>query len=59
MAARRTIPFHWSFLIVAALIPLIELAIPGNHHVGDLLRPIFIMAMLGLGLKFSPGSPVS
>ena len=55
MAARRTIPFHWSFLIVAALIPLIELLIPGDHHIGALLRPIFIMAMLGLGLNILTG----
>ena len=55
MPTRRAIPFHWSFLIVAALIPLFELAFPGNHHVGDLLRPIFIMAMLGLGLNILTG----
>ena len=55
MAARRKILFHWSFLLVAALIPLIEWALPGNHRVGDLLRPIFIMAMLGLGLNILTG----
>ena len=55
MAAPRRIPFHWSFLVVAALIPLIELLLPGHAHIGDLLRPIFIMAMLGLGLNILTG----
>ena len=55
MAAPRRILFHWSFLVVAALIPLIELLLPGHPHVGDLLRPIFIMAMLGLGLNILTG----
>jgi branched-chain amino acid transport system permease protein len=55
MAARRKFLFHWSFLLVAALIPVVELALPGNRHVGDVLRPIFIMAMLGLGLNILTG----
>ncbi len=55
MAVPRRIPFHWSFLVVAALIPLIELLLPGHPHIGDLLRPIFIMAMLGLGLNILTG----
>jgi len=55
MAAPRRILFHWSFLVVAALIPIIELLLPGHPHVGDLLRPIFIMAMLGLGLNILTG----
>ena len=55
MATRPKILFHWAFLIIAALIPLIELALPGNYRVGDLLRPIFIMAMLGLGLNILTG----
>src|SRR5215470_7882786 len=55
MAARRKILFHWAFLLVAAFIPLIELVFPGDHHVGDLLRPILIMAMLGLGLNILTG----
>lgn len=55
MAARPKILFHWTFLIVAALIPLIELILPGHPRIGDLLRPIFIMAMLGLGLNILTG----
>ncbi len=41
--------------MVAALIPLVELLLPGHPHVGDLLRPIFIMAILGLGLNILTG----
>jgi branched-chain amino acid transport system permease protein len=55
MPAPRRILFHWSFLAVAALIPLVELLLPGHPRIGDLLRPIFIMAMLGLGLNILTG----
>jgi branched-chain amino acid transport system permease protein len=41
--------------LIAALIPILELALPGHRHVGDLLRPVFIMAMLGLGLNILTG----
>lgn len=47
--------FHWTFLAIAALIPLFELLLPGGRRVGDLLRPIFIMAILGLGLNMLTG----
>src|SRR5258708_19160754 len=55
VAAARRIPFQCSFLVVAALVPLIELILPGHPYVGDLLRPIFIMAMLGLALNILTG----
>ena len=55
MPAKRRILFHWAFLLVAALIPLIELVLPGHPQIGDLLRPIFIMAILGLGLNILTG----
>jgi len=55
MPKPRGIPFHWTFILVAALIPVIELLLPGQHRVGDLLRPILIMAMLGLGLNILTG----
>lgn len=51
----KSLRFHWTFLLVAALIPILELALLGNRHVGDLLRPVFIMAMLGLGLNILTG----
>jgi branched-chain amino acid transport system permease protein len=51
----KSLRFHWTFLLVAALIPILELAMPGHRHVGDLLRPVFIMAMLGLGLNILTG----
>jgi len=55
MATRRRILFHWSFLLVAALIPVVELVLPGHPHIGDVLRPILIMAMLALGLNILTG----
>jgi hypothetical protein len=45
MSLRHHFRFHWTFLLIAALIPLVELILPGNHHFGDLLRPVFIMAI--------------
>src|SRR5579871_5848619 len=55
MVERKRILFHWWFLAAAALIPVVELVLPGNYHFGNLLRPIFIMAMLGLGLNILTG----
>jgi branched-chain amino acid transport system permease protein len=51
----KSLRFHWSFLLVAALIPLLELALPPSYRFGDLLRPIYIMAMLALGLNILTG----
>jgi|ERR1051325_1315480 branched-chain amino acid transport system permease protein len=53
--SRHRLRFHWIFLAVAALIPLLELLLPAAHRFGDLLRPIFIMAILGLGLNVLTG----
>ena len=47
--------FHWTFLLLAALVPLLELALPQSWHFGELLRPIFLMAILGLGLNILTG----
>jgi branched-chain amino acid transport system permease protein len=47
--------FHWTFLAVIALIPLVETVFPHQRHLGELLRPIFIMAILGLGLNILTG----
>jgi branched-chain amino acid transport system permease protein len=55
MATRRRILFHWAFLAAAALLPLIEATFPHQRHLGELLRPIFIMAILGLGLNILTG----
>jgi branched-chain amino acid transport system permease protein len=55
MAGRRRILFHWVFLAVAALLPVIEATFPHQRHLADLLRPIFIMAILGLGLNILTG----
>ena len=51
----KRLRFHWLALIVAALIPMVELALPGDWRAGELLRPIFIMAILGLGLNILTG----
>jgi branched-chain amino acid transport system permease protein len=47
--------FHWLFLATAAVVPLLELVLPVGWRVGELLRPIFIMAILGLGLNILTG----
>lgn len=47
--------FHWILLLLAALIPLLELVLPPGWHFGELLRPIFLMAILGLGLNILTG----
>lgn len=54
MRAER-LRFHWTFLLLAALIPLLELALPRSWQFGSLLRPIFLMAILGLGLNVLTG----
>ena len=46
---KRRILFHWAFLVAAAILPGIEALFPHQRHLGELLRPIFIMAILGLG----------
>ena len=48
MATQRRILFHWSFLVIAALLPLVEVFVPHQYHFATLLRPIFIMAILAL-----------
>lgn len=55
MSARRPWRFHWTFLALAALIPVVELILPRGWIIGDLLRPILIIAMLGLGLNILTG----
>jgi branched-chain amino acid transport system permease protein len=47
--------FHWLFLAGAALLPLIEALFPHQRHLGELLRPVFIMAILALGLNILTG----
>ncbi|MCG3150488.1 MAG: hypothetical protein PCFJNLEI_03974 [Verrucomicrobiae bacterium] len=41
--------FHWAFLLIAAFIPAI------SPHFAELLRPIFVMAILALGLNILTG----
>lgn len=55
MATQRRILFHWSFLVIAALLPLVEVFVPHQYHFATLLRPIFIMAILALGLNVLTG----
>jgi len=47
--------FHWLFLVIVAVVPLAELVLPQGWRIAALLRPIFIMAMLGLGLNILTG----
>jgi len=41
--------------MLAALLPVVEAFFPHQRHVSELLRPIFIMAILGLGLNILTG----
>lgn len=50
-----SLPFHWWFLAGAALIPALDPLLPRAWQVADLLRPIFIFAILGLGLNILTG----
>ncbi len=47
--------FHWVFLALAALLPVVEMLFPHQRHLGELIRPIFIMAILALGLNILTG----
>jgi branched-chain amino acid transport system permease protein len=47
--------FHWLFLVGAALLPVVEMLFPHQRHLAALLRPIFIMAILALGLNILTG----
>ncbi len=53
-AALRSYPFL-AFFLVALLLPLFELAMPGGLHFADALQPIFIFAILALGLNIVTG----
>lgn len=43
------------FLVVAMLIPVLDLLLPSFLHITNLMRPIFIFAILGLGLNIVTG----
>src|SRR5436309_10866677 len=51
----RRLRFHWLFLAGVALLPAVELLLPQHRHLAELLRPIFIMAILALGLNILTG----
>ena len=46
---KQRLKFHWLFLAVAALLPLV------SPRLAELVRPIFIMAILALGLNILTG----
>ncbi|MBI5093803.1 MAG: branched-chain amino acid ABC transporter permease [Candidatus Hydrogenedentes bacterium] len=46
---------HWILLAFALLLPLLDLVIPREYQFTDLMRPIFIFAVLGLGLNIVTG----
>ena len=41
--------------MIAAILPLLERFLPGAFQVADLMRPIFVFAILGLGLNIVTG----
>lgn len=46
---------HLTLLGAALVLPLLDLALPASLRIADLLRPIFIFAILGLGLNIVSG----
>ncbi len=50
----RRYPFV-GLILIAALIPLLEMVLPKSLHFADALRPIIIFAILGLGLNIITG----
>ena len=46
---------HWVILIIIALLPLLDLVLPREYRIADLVRPILIFAILGLGLNIITG----
>lgn len=51
----RWLRFDVLFLGVALILPLLDLALPRDFKLGDLMRPIFIFAIMGLGLNVVTG----
>jgi branched-chain amino acid transport system permease protein len=45
----------WLLLFVALLLPLGDLVLPREYRIADLMRPIFIFAIMGLGLNVVTG----
>ena len=46
---------HWMLLAIAAALPLLDLVLPQEFQIADLVRPIFIFAILGMGLNVVTG----
>lgn len=48
---------HWNvaFLVIALLLPLVDPLLPEAARLGDLMRPIFVFAILALGLNVVTG----
>ncbi|MBI2435370.1 MAG: branched-chain amino acid ABC transporter permease [Candidatus Hydrogenedentes bacterium] len=46
---------HWILLGLAALLPAVDLLLPPEFRLADLVRPIFIFAVLGMGLNIVTG----
>ena len=49
------LPTHLRLLAVASLLPCLDMALPPALRLADLMRPIFIFAILGLGLNVVSG----
>jgi branched-chain amino acid transport system permease protein len=54
---RRGLVLHagWILLCIALVIPLVDFVLPQEWKVAGLMRPIFIFAILGLGLNIVTG----
>ena len=55
MITRIRAKLHWIFLACFAFIPLLDQILPQNLRLSDSLRPIFVFAILGLGVNIVTG----
>jgi branched-chain amino acid transport system permease protein len=46
---------YWTILLIAIALPLVDMLLPRELRFADLLQPIFIFAVLGLGLNIVTG----
>jgi branched-chain amino acid transport system permease protein len=51
----RFLQAHWVMFVIALALPILDIFLPPSFRTADLMRPIFILAILGLGLNIVTG----
>jgi branched-chain amino acid transport system permease protein len=46
---------HWVLLALAAVLPAVDLVVPPDYRIANIVRPILIFAILGMGLNIVTG----